>query len=55
MQVNKEVFRFIPMQNFSQTSDIEWTKPLDEINKQLFTKYNLDENDIKTIETIMHS
>jgi hypothetical protein len=41
----------IPDQDFSAQSDIDWTKPTKEIDKQLFKKYNLSKDEIKLIMT----
>ncbi|VEU71648.1 Eco57I restriction-modification methylase [Mesomycoplasma ovipneumoniae] len=35
------VYRFVPMQDFTENSDIDWTKSIVEIDEQLFDKYNL--------------
>ncbi|UVO15149.1 Eco57I restriction-modification methylase domain-containing protein [Mesomycoplasma ovipneumoniae] len=35
------VYRFVPMQDFTEKSDIDWTKSIVEIDEQLFDKYNL--------------
>jgi hypothetical protein len=40
----------IPTQNFSNNSDIDWNKSLEEIDKQLYKKYNLNDDDISFIE-----
>ena len=42
---------YVPLQNFTQTSDIDWTKSVAEIDKQLYAKYGLDETEISFIET----
>ena len=42
---------YVPLQNFTQTSDIDWTKSVAEIDKQLYAKYGLDETEINFIET----
>ncbi len=34
-------YRFVPMQDFTENSDIDWTKSIVEIDEQLFDKYNL--------------
>ncbi|XBE77856.1 Eco57I restriction-modification methylase domain-containing protein [Mesomycoplasma ovipneumoniae] len=34
-------YRFVPMQDFTEKSDIDWTKSIVEIDEQLFDKYNL--------------
>lgn len=44
------VYRFVPVQDFSEHSDIDWNKSINEIDKQLFRKYNLSDNEIKFIE-----
>jgi hypothetical protein len=40
----------VPLQDFTPQSDIDWTKSIPEIDKQLYTKYGLDENEIAFIE-----
>lgn len=42
---------YIPLQNFTPTSDIDWTKPIHEIDQQLYEKYGLDETEINFIES----
>ncbi|MDW2927298.1 hypothetical protein [Mesomycoplasma ovipneumoniae] len=37
----KETWSRIPMQDFTEKSDIDWTKSIVEIDEQLFDKYNL--------------
>ena len=34
-------WRFVPIQDFSANSDIDWSKSVDEIDEQLFDKYKL--------------
>ena len=55
MQVSQEVFRFIPRQNFSSQSDIDWKLSIDDIDKQLFAKYKFDELELLFIENIFNS
>ena len=45
------VWRYIPKQDFTQSSDIDWTQSIQEIDRQLYAKYGLDENEIQFIET----
>jgi hypothetical protein len=40
----------VPLQDFTPQSDINWTKPIPEIDKQLYSKYGLDEKEIAFIE-----
>ena len=39
------------MQDFTANSDIDWSKSIAEIDKQLYKKYCLDEQEIEFIET----
>ena len=45
------VWRYIPKQNFTRNSDIDWSKSITEIDQQLYAKYGLDEKEIEFIET----
>lgn len=40
----------VPLQDFSPQSDIDWTKSIPEIDRQLYAKYDLDEKEISFIE-----
>ena len=46
-----KTFCFVPLQDFSATSDIDWTKSVSEIDKQLYEKYNLSAEEINFIES----
>lgn len=46
-----EKWRFVPLQDFTSKSDIDWSKSIHEIDLQLYKKYGLDDNEIKFIET----
>ena len=48
---NKPVWRMIPLQNFTSTSDIDWNKSIPEIDRQLYRKYGLTQEEIDFIET----
>lgn len=48
---NKPVWRLIPLQDFTSSSDIDWSKSIPEIDQQLYKKYGLNENEIEFIET----
>ena len=50
---NKDVWKNIPLQNFSGSSDIEWNKSIPEIDKQLYLKYKLTNEEIEFIETMI--
>lgn len=49
----QKVYRFVPMQDFSEKSDIDWSKPIAEIDKQLYAKYNLSQEEIDFIESMI--
>lgn len=53
MQVSRDVFRFIPMQDFTANSDIDWSKSIEEIDAQLYAKYNLSDEEISFIESMI--
>ena len=40
----------IPLQDFTDKSDIDWSKSISEIDKQLYKKYNLTQEEIDFIE-----
>ena len=50
MQVNKNVFSLLPMQDFSEKSEIKWTLSTNEIDRQLYRKYGLTPQEIAFIE-----
>jgi superfamily II DNA or RNA helicase len=49
------VWENIPLQDFSKKSDIAWTKSLEEIDIQLFRKYQLSDEEILFIEEKVQS
>lgn len=46
-----EKWKYVPLQDFTENSDIDWNKDVTDIDKQLYKKYNLTEAEIKFIET----
>lgn len=48
-----KTFRFVPVQNFTSESDIDWSKSTQEIDKQLYTKYKLTQEEIDFIESMI--
>lgn len=44
-------FAYIPIQDFTENSDIDWSKSISEIDQQLYQKYGLTPDEIKFIET----
>lgn len=47
----KDAFRYVPLQDFTDKSDIDWSVSVSEIDKQLYKKYGLSDDDIAFIET----
>lgn len=45
------VWKYVPLQDFSSTSDIDWSKSIPEIDRQLYAKYKLDADEIAFIES----
>ncbi len=46
----KDSFTFVPIQNFSIKSDINWSNSISDIDKQLYDKYKLNDKEISFIE-----
>ena len=47
----KSTWRYVPLQDFTPSSDIDWSKSVAEIDRQLYAKYGLDDREIDFIET----
>ena len=47
----KSAWKAIPIQNFSGTSEINWGKPINNIDQQLYRKYGLNKAEINFIES----
>ena len=45
-----KTYKFVPMQDFTNNSDIKWNKSISEIDKQLYDKYGLSPDEIEFIE-----
>ncbi len=50
---SKETWRNVPMQDFTANSDIDWSKSVEEIDTQLFAKYDLSDKEIAFIESMI--
>jgi len=46
-----EKWRYVPLQDFTSKSDINWSGTVEEIDRQLYKKYKLTKAEIKFIET----
>lgn len=49
----KDTWANVPMQDFTEKSDIDWSKSVDEIDAQLYKKYNLSDEEIDFIDTMI--
>ena len=47
----RAIYKFVPLQNFTDKSDIDWSKSIPEIDQQLYKKYNLTDEEISFIES----
>lgn len=48
---SSKTYRFIPMEDFTSESDIDWSKSINEIDEQLFDKYGLSMEERKHIKS----
>ena len=44
-------WKYVPLQDFTSNSDIDWTQPIAAIDQQLYKKYDLTPDEIRFIET----
>ena len=44
-------WKYVPLQDFTSHSDIDWSQPIPQIDQQLYKKYGLDQSEIDFIET----
>jgi len=44
-------WKYVPIQDFTATSDINWSQPIPKIDRQLYKKYGFDETEIEFIES----
>lgn len=47
----KSTWKYVPLQDFTPNNDINWNKPIADIDRQLYKKYNLSEEEIAFIES----
>lgn len=46
----RESWRYVPLQKFTDKSDIDWSQSVEKIDRQLYKKYGLDEKEIEFVE-----
>lgn len=50
---SKETWKYVPNQDFTENSDIDWSKSVAEIDQQLYAKYKLSDKEIAFIESMI--
>lgn len=50
---SKETWKYVPNQDFTENSDIDWSKSVAEIDQQLYAKYKLSDKEISFIESMI--
>lgn len=53
--MTQDTYSFVPLQDFSPLSDIDWRRSIPEIDQQLYAKYHLTEDEISFIESMIKS
>lgn len=46
-----KTYQFVPLQDFSDKSDIDWSKSIAEIDQQLYAKYKFSKDEIDYVES----
>ena len=49
--ITPEKWKYVPLQDFTASSDIDWSQSVADIDRQLYAKYGLDEKEIDFIES----
>jgi hypothetical protein len=55
INLSPDKFQFVPLQDFTNGSDIDWSKSVSEIDTQLYAKYELSNEEISFIESMIRS
>ena len=53
LNISRESFDLIPLEDFSSNSNINWNLSTKEIDEQLYCKYGLDDTEINFIESMI--
>ena len=51
--MTSSTYKFVPLQDFTAESDIDWSRSVAEIDRQLYDKYGLTEEERKFIESMI--
>ena len=49
--INPGKWKYVPAQDYTLSSDIDWSQPVSDIDRQLYRKYSLSDEEIAFIET----
>lgn len=55
INISSKSFMFVPLQDFTSSSDIDWSQSIADIDKKLYKKYNLTDAEISYIEGTVKS
>ena len=47
----RNTYRFVPLEKFDDSTEIDWSLPISEIDQQLYAKYNLTSQEIEYVES----
>lgn len=50
ISISSDAYKFVPLQDFTSNSDIDWSQSIADIDQQLYRKYNLTSEEIAYIE-----
>ncbi|MGN0805330.1 MAG: Eco57I restriction-modification methylase domain-containing protein [Candidatus Coproplasma sp.] len=53
IHITRDSFIFVPLQDFTENSDIDWSQPIPDIDRQLYKKYGLSDEEISFIESMV--
>lgn len=53
INLSADKFQFVPNQDFTKQSDIDWSKSISEIDQQLYAKYDLSTDEISFIKSMI--
>ena len=51
--MTRDTYKFVPLQDFTSQSDIDWSVSIPEIDEQLYEKYGLSDDEIAFIEKMI--
>lgn len=49
----RDVYTYVPLEDFTSSSDIDWSQPVADIDRQLYKKYGLNQQEIDFIERMV--